>query len=113
MLNELKAVMKVSAQEGQSVAVNETSLESTAQGDDFQEVKRRKRRISDDTVQTAKKSTKSVPTSSAVKLPPKAVLTHNFFAPVRSNDMGMETTGEENALPELEAPRNQVGRHQY
>jgi hypothetical protein len=63
-----------------------------AQDDNLHEVKSRKGlylMIS----QTVKKSTKSVPASTAVKLPPKAVLTHNFFTPLRTNDMGMETTG--------------------
>jgi hypothetical protein len=36
-LNELKAVLKVNTQGGRSGAVNKTSLESTAQDDDFQE----------------------------------------------------------------------------
>jgi hypothetical protein len=35
-LSEQKAVLKVSAQAGQSGAVNKTSVESTAQDDDFQ-----------------------------------------------------------------------------
>jgi hypothetical protein len=61
-LNELKAVLKVSAR---------TSVESTAQDDDFQEVKRRRRHISNNTSQTSKKSTKPVPTSAAIKTPPK------------------------------------------
>jgi hypothetical protein len=61
--------------------------------DDFQEVKRCKRQISNDTSETAKKSTKPVPTSAAVKLPPKVVLTCNFFALLRSTDMDTETTG--------------------
>jgi hypothetical protein len=38
-LNKLKTVLKLSAQAGQSGALNETSAESTAQDDDFQEVK--------------------------------------------------------------------------
>jgi hypothetical protein len=38
-------------------------------------------------------------------MPPKAVLTHNFFGPLRTTDMDMETTGAQNALPEQEAPR--------
>jgi hypothetical protein len=76
-LNELKAVSKVSAQAGQSGVVNKVSVESTAQDDDFQAIKRRKRRISSDTSQTAKNSTKPVPTTTVVNLPPKAVLTHN------------------------------------
>jgi hypothetical protein len=38
-------------------------------------------------------------------LPAKAVLTRNFFAPLRTTDMDTETTGAENATPEQEAPR--------
>jgi hypothetical protein len=103
-LNEPKTVLKVSVQKGQSGAVDKTSVESMAQDDDFQEVKRHKRHISNNTSHAAKKSTKTVPKSTVVKLPPKAVLTHNFFAPL-STDMDMETTGAENIIPEQEAPR--------
>jgi hypothetical protein len=85
--------------------VNKTSVKSTAQDDDFQEVKSRKMYVSNDTSQSAKKSTKPVPTSEVVKLPPKAVSTRNFFAPLRTTDMDTETTGAKNALPEQEAPR--------
>jgi hypothetical protein len=46
-LNELKAILKVSAQAEKSGAVNKTSVESMTQ-DDFQEVKRRKRHMSND-----------------------------------------------------------------
>jgi hypothetical protein len=80
------------------------SAESTAQ-DDFHEVKRHRRHISNNTLQTAKKSIKLIPTSAAVKLPPKAVLTRNFFTPLRTTDMCMETTGAKKALPGEEAPR--------
>jgi hypothetical protein len=80
-------------------------VESTAQDDDFQEVKICKRHVSNDTSQTAKKSTKSVPITTAVKQPPKAVSTRNFFALLRTNDMNTETTGAKNTLPEQEAPR--------
>jgi hypothetical protein len=66
-LNELKAILKVSAQAGISGAVNKTSVESTAQDDDFQEVKRRKRHIYNDTSQTVKKSTKPVLTYVPIK----------------------------------------------
>jgi hypothetical protein len=83
----------VSAQAGQSGAVNKTSVESVAQGDDFWEVNRRKRHISNDTSQTAKNSTKQAPKSAAVKMLLKVILTHNFFAPLRTTDMDMETTG--------------------
>jgi hypothetical protein len=105
----VKAVLKVSAQAGQSGAVNNTSEELTAQDDDFQEVKRRKRYISINTSQTPKKSNKPIPTSPVVKLPPKTVLSRNFFTPLRTKDMDTETTGEGNVLPKQEAPR-QTGR---
>jgi hypothetical protein len=101
-LNELKAVIKVSARAGQNGAVNRISVESTAQDDDFQEVKRSKGHISNDTLKTAKKSTKPVPTSTDVKLPPKAMLTRNFFTPLRTTDIDTEATGAENAQQEQE-----------
>jgi hypothetical protein len=104
-LNELKAILKVGAQAGQIGAVNKTSVESMAQDDDFWALKRCKRHISNNTSQPAKRSTKPVPTSIDVKLPPKAVLTCNFFAPLRTTDMVTETSGAENGLPEQEAPR--------
>jgi hypothetical protein len=92
-LNEMQAVLKVRAQAGQRRAVNKISAESTAQDDDFQEVKSHKRHISNSTSQRAKKSTKSAAALTAVKLPPKAVLTRNFFPFLRTNDMVTETTG--------------------
>jgi hypothetical protein len=62
--NELKAVLKVNAQTGQRGAVSRTSsVESTAQDDNFQEVKRCKKYISSNISLTAKKSAKQVPTS--------------------------------------------------
>jgi hypothetical protein len=76
-LNELKAVLKMRAQAGQSGAVNKTSLDSMTLDDDSQEVKRRKRHICNNSSQTATKSTKPVPTSAAVKLSPKAVFTNS------------------------------------
>jgi arabinogalactan endo-1,4-beta-galactosidase len=103
-LNELKVVLKVSAQTAQSGVVNETSDESTAEDDDFQEVKKCKRDNSIDTPQSAKKSTKRIRTSAAVKLPPKAVSTRNFVS-LRTTDMDTEPAGAENALPEQETPR--------
>jgi DNA-directed RNA polymerase specialized sigma54-like protein len=85
--------------------VNKTSLESTAQDDDFQEVKRCKRHVSNDTSKMTMKSTKSVLISTTVKQTPTAVPICNFFAPLRTNDMGMETIGTEKTLPEQEAHR--------
>jgi hypothetical protein len=75
-----------------------------AKYDYFREVKGRKGHISNNTSQTAKKPTKTVPSSAAVKLPPKAVSGRNFFAPLRTTDMDTETTGAGNPLPEQEAP---------
>jgi hypothetical protein len=48
-LNEFKAILKVSAQAGQTGVVNRTSVESTAKDGDFLEVNRCKRHISNDT----------------------------------------------------------------
>jgi hypothetical protein len=81
MLNGPKAVIKINAPAGPSGAVKGTSMESTAQDEDFREIKRRRRHTSNNISQTAKKSTKPAPTSAIVKLPPKAVSTRNFFAP--------------------------------
>jgi hypothetical protein len=98
--NELKAVLKVSARYSKQnlIGIN-------GPGRRLPKVKSCKRNISNNTSQTSKKSTKSVPTFAAVKMPPKAVITHNFFAPLRTNDMDTETTGAENTLPEQEVPR--------
>jgi hypothetical protein len=104
ILNELKTILKASAQAGQSDAVNRTSVESMAQNN-FQEVMRCKRHVSNDTSQTAKKMTIPVPTSTAIKLPPEAVLTRNFFSPLRTMDMDAQTTGTESAPTEQKAPR--------
>jgi hypothetical protein len=104
-LNELRAVLKVSALAEQSGAVNRNSVESTAQDGVFQEVKRCKSHISNNISQTAKNLTKPVPVSTAVKPHPKALLTRNFFAPLRTTDMDTETTGAENTLLEQEALR--------
>jgi hypothetical protein len=55
------------------------------------------------TSQTAKNLSKPVPTSAAAKLPPKAVLTSDFFAPLWTTDTDAETTEAETTLPEQEA----------
>jgi hypothetical protein len=112
ILDELKAVLKTNAQAEHSGALTKTSLESAAHDDDFQEVDRLKRHISNDTSQTTKKSTVSVPKSAAGKLPTKAGITRNFIAPHRTNDMDKETTGAENTNRRRRLTENQVGRHQ-
>jgi hypothetical protein len=98
-------LMAVSAQAKHSDTVNKTSSESMAQDDNFRKVKKRKRHNFNDASQSAKNSTKRVPISAAVKLPPKAMSTCNFLAPPRTTDMDTETTGAENTPPEQEAPR--------
>jgi hypothetical protein len=101
-LIELKAV---SAQAKHSDSLKKTSLESTAQDDDFWEVKKRRRHNSHDASQSAKNSNKTVPISAAFKLPAKVVSTCNFFMPLRTTGMDTETAGAENTLLEQEAPR--------
>jgi hypothetical protein len=80
-------------------------VESTARDVDFQEINRRKRDISNNTSQPAKKSTEPVPTSTPVKLPPKSVLTYDFFASLRTTDMNTEAAGTEDTLLKQEALR--------
>jgi hypothetical protein len=92
-LEELKVILKVNAQAGQSGTVNKTSLESTTQ--DERDARGISLMIPE---RQARSRPKSVPIPTAVKQPPKAVPTHNFFAPLRINDMDTETTGTENTL---------------
>jgi hypothetical protein len=84
---------------------------SRAQDDDFQEVKRRKKHISNNTSQTAKKSTKPVPISAAVKMSSKAMLNDDFFVLLRCIHMDMETywRREHNAV--AGGSKKQVDRH--
>jgi hypothetical protein len=96
-LNELKTVLKVNTQAGHSGAVK-----SKDQGEDIQEVKNYR---THNTSRPAKKPTKPFPTSATVELPPKAVLTCESFAPLRTPDMDTEIICAENALQEKEAPR--------
>jgi hypothetical protein len=103
-VKELQTVLKTNVQAQQNGAMNKSSLESMAQDDNFQEVKRCKRHISNDTLETAKMTTESIPVTTGVKQTPKAVPTRNFFAPLRA-DMNTQTTGAENNLMEQEAPR--------
>jgi hypothetical protein len=72
-LNLLKAVLKVCARSGQSGVVSETSVESTVEDYDSQEVKRRKKHIPNNTMETAKKYAKPISTYASVKFPPTAV----------------------------------------
>jgi hypothetical protein len=82
-LNELKAVQEASAQAGQSGAVNKISLESTAQDDDFREVKRRKRK----SLITPHRQPRNLLNQSPRLQLPNPVLISNFFATFSSIDM--------------------------
>jgi hypothetical protein len=113
--NELKTVLNMSAQAGQSGVVNTSSVELTDQ-DDFQKVKRRNRHISNYTSQIAKKSAKPVPASTAVNLPLRTVLTRKFLAPVRTTDMDTARTwrllAQRIHYRNSRLPENHVGRYQ-
>jgi hypothetical protein len=102
----------VSAQEIYNGAVNNTSSEPAAQDDEFREVKRSKRHNSNDTSQSAKKTTKRIPTSATVKLPPKAVSTRNFFAPFRTTDVDTVILEQRTCYRGRRLPEKQVGRRQ-
>jgi hypothetical protein len=92
--------------------VNKTSLESIAQDGDFQEVKRCKRHISNNISQTAKKWSKPVQTSTAVKLPPKAVLTCNFFTPLGTLPWTQRLLEQRMHYRTKRLPENRAGHHQ-
>jgi hypothetical protein len=92
-LIELSAL---SAQAKYSDSLNNTSSDSTAQDDDFREVKKHKKPNSDDTSQSAMNSTKPVPITAAFKLPPKAVSIRKVLAPLRTTAMDTKTTAAEN-----------------
>jgi hypothetical protein len=83
-LFELKAV---SAQTKHNYSLNKILSESTVQDDDFRGLKKRKRRNSDDTSQSAKNATKTVPIYAAFKLPSKAVSTRSLFELLRTTAM--------------------------
>jgi hypothetical protein len=63
---------------------------------DFHKVRRRKRHISNNPSQTAKKSSKPVPASTSLKLLPKEIITCNFFTPPKYTDMNSKSIGAEN-----------------
>jgi hypothetical protein len=92
----------MSAQAGRSGGVNEASVDSMAQDDDFREVKRRKSRYSDDTSQTARRSIISVQKNRHRQAAYKN--SDNSQILCTSKYMDTEAVGAEKALPE-EAPR--------
>jgi hypothetical protein len=80
ILKELKAVIKARTLADQ-INVPKTTGQQTKKEDDFQEVRRRKRRATHETTGTSKKATVQTKKSSALNMPPKEVVTRNFWPP--------------------------------
>jgi hypothetical protein len=86
--------------------MNKTSVESSAQDDDLQVVKRRKRHIPNDTSETAKKSTNSIPTileeeadKAARDLTAPAASAHRLAtSKITLSDINKDIPGVENLL---------------
>jgi hypothetical protein len=100
-LNEVKAV---SAQAEQSGAVNQTLSESTAQDDDFREVRNARGKtpmIPHSQPRSRLKQSQHPHLSSCLQKQCQLQL----FSLLRTTTMETETTGAENILPEQEAPR--------
>jgi hypothetical protein len=84
--DELKDLLKASALAGQH----------TTQEDCFQEVRRPKRRTTDETAGTSKKEAFQTKASPALNIPPpKEVVTRNCFAPLRVADVDTDASGTE------------------
>jgi hypothetical protein len=79
-LQELKAMRKTSTLAGQTNIPKATGQQTT-QEDGFQEVRRRKRRVTDETTGTSKKAPVQTKTSPALNTPLKEVDTRNLSPP--------------------------------
>jgi hypothetical protein len=86
-----------------------TTGQQTTQEDGFQEVRRRKRRATDETAWISKKAAVQTETSPALNIPPKEVVTWNFIASLRAADMNTDTSGTE-ATSNEEAVTGKTGR---
>jgi hypothetical protein len=93
MLQELKAVIKARTLADQTNIPKTTGQQRNKVGD-FQEVRRRKSRATDETTGTSKKATVQTKTSTALNIPPKEVITRNFFAPLKAADMDTDASGK-------------------
>jgi hypothetical protein len=95
-ITDFKSILKV----GKST---EKSTEKTAQDEDFQEVRRCKRH---NTTEAAPTSKKAVPTgaSAPVSRPPKEKTTRNFFAPLRTAKMDIDSGGSDASSSNTMAP---------
>jgi hypothetical protein len=107
-LQELKAVIKARTQTDQT-NIPKTTGQQKNKEDDFQEVRRRKRRATDETTGTSKKATVQTKTPTALNIPPKEVVTRNFFAPLKAADTDTDASGTE-ANSNEEAVPGKTGR---
>jgi hypothetical protein len=108
-LQGIKAVIKARTLADQT-NIPKTTGQQTNKKDDFQEVRRRKRRATNETTGTSKKATVQNKTSTALNIPlPKEVVTRNFFAPFRATDMDTDVSGTE-ANSNEEAVPGKTGR---
>jgi hypothetical protein len=93
-LQELEAVIKARILADQ-INIPKTTGQQTNKEDDFQEVRRRKRRATDETTGTSNKETVQTKMPAALNIPPKEVVTRNFFAPLKAADMDTDASGTE------------------
>jgi hypothetical protein len=80
--------------------------------DDCPEVNRRKRHISNNTSQTAKKRDKPHPTAPALQLQSEGMLTRNVLAPFGTHDEATETVDEKTHYQNGMLHGNEGSRHQ-
>jgi hypothetical protein len=104
----LKAVIKARTLADQT-NIPKTTGQQTNKEDDFQEVRRRKTRATDETTGTSKKAAVQTKTSPTLNIPPKEVVTRNVFAPLRAADMDTDASGTE-ANSNKEAVPGKTGR---
>jgi hypothetical protein len=102
-LDELKDLLKASTLADQTNSPKATGQQTT-QEDGFREVWRRKWRAPDKTDSTSKKVAVKNKTSPVLNIPPKEVITQNFFAPLRAVGMDTDSSGTKAASNEEVVP---------
>jgi hypothetical protein len=83
--------------------------EQITQDEEFKEFRRRKRRNTEEEIQTSKKPAVQAKTYAALNTPRKEVVTQNFFVPLRATEMDTDTSGTA-AMPHEEAVAGKTGR---
>jgi hypothetical protein len=109
---ELKAVIKARTLADQT-NIPKTTGQQTKEEDDFQEVRRRKMRATDETTGTSKKATVQTKTSTALNIPPSRRSSPETFSPLWRQRTWTPTLP---VLRPIQMRRQflakQVGRHQ-